>query len=309
MAVPSLGDFSEYLTASREAREQERESNSEIAESSLLTVESLTEALNAIDENWRVRLAATKKTKVVKWIEAQPSCSRAWQAMFGKPVSREIDHQPRAASILEFATRVRTADDFLDYKHSDQAKAAKWANTPERVRSRVRLGLRSRLRCPIDVEIGVVIAFRDYLHTDRYDRIADEMADPGVKSSKMQRAIKELLESHSQFAPAMPPRLRLQLTKYSDELGAYLDALSRLAPPIERRDATARERLLAFDLWQVMIRRLNANKTEAVYCFLEFEGVQGAIDRRSLQRLIAGWRNGVVEPEGPRHSYDSSWIA
>lgn len=61
--------------------------------------------------------------------------------------------------------------------------------------------------------------------------------------------------------------------------------------PFDRNDKTLKERVLVYDLNKCIRRKFRTARPNAIFYLLMVEGIENNIEKRSIERMIAKWRN------------------
>jgi hypothetical protein len=69
----------------------------------------------------------------------------------------------------------------------------------------------------------------------------------------------------------------------------YLNMYARKTLLIKRKDATSKERVLAFILYYILKSYSNSSRVKAIEYLLQIEGVENAPERRTIERWLQSW--------------------
>jgi hypothetical protein len=132
----------------------------------------------------------------------------------------------------------------------------------------------------------------DYFYTDRARQLADEGKRQVEIATSVLGAIKVVQDAHERYefiSQRGAPGGTRGLDRLRKELEVFLAESEQSKPPVKRMDNTARERVLAYDIWRTFRRVFRSNKSKAIYYLLNFDGVQNPPDSRNLERWVADW--------------------
>ena len=308
MAIPSRQDFADFATAQAVGGKRLEDLLSERAHGATLNEGSFTELMCELDEVRRKHWDEMGATAVMGWMDSHPTSSRAFSALIGNKKAKPQDIKLVAATLWARATDARTAEDFADSplfaskSPADRAEIVATSNLSWSVSRRLNASLHSQNVQRFQMIMrDVATAFRDYFHSDRYLRMAEEARCAKARVQSVRDAIGVILEAED-ASVLLPIRTgdmgRRVLQRLDASLSEYVSETRALAMPVRRLDATARERALAYDLWACFFARQRSSKAKAIYYFMEFEGVERPIDLRSLERMTAEWKAGSVRKTG-----------
>jgi|GEM_PF-3543158 len=299
MAIPKAEDFAELFKEKYRAREPSPllagcwdgvfGPHEELSHAYVLQVVTECRA-----ENER-QLAETSKMAALEWLDKNSTSSRAWSALWGSRNKREYSVQDHAERILASVNEARTPE-----YYSGNA----WRNlTPEALAERMAhdngtTGRINRLRRalsrvaqfdPLSSARVVALAFHGYFYGDSYRKYYGRADERKGEARELMAAIKRIED------PERWRRCGLEIPSLRISRTALLDledvVANKVNPAIKKMDETAPERALAFELWSHFQRTYRANKTTAIYNFLQFEGVKNPPDPRGVERWIKDWKD------------------
>lgn len=165
-------------------------------------------------------------------------------------------------------------------------------NSEERKTELIRAKLIWKIQAPRQQWIyGVFTSLRNYYYTNRW---ADLVAENKSKITKLKSALDALESLRSLttdlIAPTslgMGPKSYARM-RFTIENKIKADVASIY--PVERNDKTARERVLAYDLYLNNEREFNEPKTSIIHCLMNLDGIENKIGQRALDGLISKWR-------------------
>lgn len=302
MARPTESDFDEYISALPVMAwigEEIRSSDMMLTKPYQIDVEHF---LRGVIELREKHFRALSKYAVPKWINAQPTGSRAYRALYRKKTKNIFSVEPYARNLVARATRIRTAEEFkINACPSEKRTEKEVASWVERQNSVHEIERRIRSYCsyfanwnPVAVESGIASAFRDYFYAERSKRLAKDGKDSLEFAKNLLSMITAIrsAEGANVFVPVGPTPIRY-LDSTEKQLNDFISRFNPQALPIRRIDATAKERALAFDLWRCFYGAVRSGKPKAIAYMMEFEGVSQPIDVRTLERMTADWKLGL----------------
>ena len=263
-------------------------------------VSAVTDMLEHQKRAFAVLRGREEPLEVGRWFQANATAKRAWAALFRHKEATQPTVAEQAERLFVSCYRIRTADDFTAAKQwlrTDQTCEAYLAkhNTEAARLERLTRRLKSLANHrPYGVACDVARAFSGYFYEEAFRRYSAPPRKVRTAADELLRAWRCLNDAEKWTVAGVNhrylkmPKTTLELLELSAGGGAEL--------AIKKLDATARERALAFELWSTARRTFRANKTTAIYNFLQFEGVQNAPDARSVERWVADWRKRGVSP-------------
>lgn len=300
MKRPTEQEFADYrksLTAKLvDGREAYRAKLAELEDD----IEQVGRFLEEVADSNRALLPTIETHKVWLWIDAQRTSARAFQALAGK--RRKTDPlTSRAQQIVDGARKLWTVERYKEAMPADLIAKRSVAelksrveqmNRGEEVMGRIRRRCENYARWPFPaLALGVAYAFESYFYSDRHKRVVVDAKSAVSYSRSLQRMIQELKSATSKnmFVSVRINHYWLDIAER--RLAEFEREFDPTRLPIRRLDETARERLLAFDLWQTFYAELRANRTKAISLMMEFDGVEKPIEMRTLERMAAGWKS------------------
>ena len=301
MAIPSKDDFLSFLRMGDGS--YEAGNLSQIARSGYEGIQAFVHCVEAHRESLAKNI---ELSAVSKWIDGNPTSVRAVNALNGKS-SNAVKSDPQAywSRVIDDATRIRNEDDY--YKSQRLRKIAlgeSWdgpsltdylnETNSERARfHRIHNAISRYQRWPrFSVLHGVGQAFFGYFYDESYRRHSVKADARRFALDKLTDAISQLGDSTLWQAAGIKWKPTRGLITQTIMLE---DAKSEEPnPAIKKLDETAAERALAYELWSLFRRNYRANKTSAIFNYLQFEGVKNAPDSRSVERWVKDWRDRKV---------------
>lgn len=308
MATPSQQDFVDFAIALAEGERRFEESVFALTTGMPLDELNFTDVMCELEQMERKHWDDMGVTKASAWIFSHPTSDRAFTALSGKKKIAVRDIRKCAAASWERATRLRTIEDiaglhsFANKTQSERMEIVADSNT--------QWAVSRRLRCSIKVHFpqkfsalmrDVARAFSDYFYSDKYRRMAAEARSATARVQSVRNAIRVILkaEDASVLVPIRTSAMgRKSLERLDATLLEFVSGCAAQAMPVRRLDATARERVLAHDLWACFFARHKCSKAKAIYYFMEFQGVEQPMDLRSLERMTADWKAGAIRKTG-----------
>lgn len=316
MAVPTKQEFDDFARESW--RPWETLLWDSVASDIHGSLDQISEDLVAFELNRSYRLkrefvASVDTHSVVKWIEGNPTCSRAWASLYGRRSanqSNSYDAHTHARRLIELATRPWTRSDLYWMRGESSEITADTAiqqsvdraNTDEAKARRVHSAIKRAFNWdPLNDYRKISLALMSYFYEDSYRKYTGKTAESQSAAKALLASISQLsvdelwLQSGVQrFAVRVPLRAIRELE---------VAATNKSNPAIKKIDGTAPERGLAFELWSEFSRRFRTNKITSIYNFLQFEGITNPPDSRSLERWVKDWNDRKVKlaPTDKRH--------
>jgi hypothetical protein len=134
-------------------------------------------------------------------------------------------------------------------------------------------------------ERGAMIALRDYYYTDRWEQLYIEARS---KEEELKVAIAGLA-AIERLSTHLRGRVHRVAGSAPREIKEQLATEFHLTYPIRRKDGTARERTLVFDLYENNLNFRREKCTAWIADVMMSEGIANPLDSRTVERLIAGW--------------------
>ena len=310
MAVPSESDFQDYISTRRLFFEGvEKGAGLDINHLSFdPTLAAFQALIRKIYDQQGVQIEELKKHIVSDWMEGQSTYGRLENALWGKAKSAAIDIDKHCEYSFSFITRRRTIEEIfgeqsrlahlkeLRYSKKEKADYVANINSPEQVFERLRRHVKHRLAFnPFLPYIHISEALSDYYFSDKAQRMVLEAKNMQKVSQSVMDAIDVIVaaaEKHTVARCAIRSRCSSDLIRAKKELQRGMADSIKRKPIIQRMDGTAKERVLAYDLWNNFRRRFRSNKIKAIYYVMNFEGVANPPDNRNLERWVAEWAQG-----------------
>lgn len=291
MAIPSNAAFSEYIEILNVPLGGAADFQ-HVARVGVNGIADLVREMRRNDDDLRMKAGALE---VGRWFDANATADRAWRALFGRHLeSPNPEPEELAERWIAFAFRDRTVEDYA--KESEWIRSRQSCeeyleerNTEAGKLARLTQGIRRRaMHRPYGVACDVARAFNGYFYGEAFLRYSVPPRSIKSAAADLLAAWKCLTDSAKWEAAGLEARY-VRLSKIAlTELETI--AAGGSEPAIKKVDSTAPERALAFELWSLSRRMFRANRTTAIFNFLQFEGVKNAPDARSVERWVADWR-------------------
>ncbi len=310
MAIPTENEFLEYIALAKDYNASEI--RGDFASSVLLerfgpNYEAVTHFIQSAQQVMCRKESVISASPVTKWMNDQAAAKKAYKALWGGREPKWPTDAPEtiAARLISRACVIRTEEYFTVYrseesfmKHYPSAEAIKaeledWNSLAKQL-SRIRRGCEfwARWNC-LQTSLGIATAFHAYFYTDRYKDLVNNARRHPELTSTLSQSIEFILTNladGNNLDITLSSNVRRQLERIAEQLKTHQENGLEPVVPIRRLDSTARERVLAYDLWKCFRTSTGANKTKAIHLFLELKGESPDIDFRGLQRMVLEWR-------------------
>ncbi len=138
---------------------------------------------------------------------------------------------------------------------------------------------------------GVFIALRNYHYTNRWINLVTEHKSRIAQLNAALDALEALRSLSSNLIEptslGMGPKSYARM-RFTIENQIRADVTSIY--PVERNDKTARERVLAYDLYLNNEREFDEPKRSIIHCLMNLDGIENKIERRTLDSMLSKWR-------------------
>lgn len=263
-----------------------------------------------VEELFAENGARASREPAMMWFERQQGFVRAIRALdrrAGAPLTVEQRVQMRAARAMD-TLRSITLDEykarrprFLAARESEEDAIAfvERNNTEHAKRSAFTRYLETCTELPTEVMQGIVLATKNYFYGDRSEFLATHGKQFDGLVAEAEKAI-VTLQHLSRYLDLISPG------RHNRGVAWYLERLERLIKksrafasaelvPIQRDDATVRERAFAHELFLVFWHERRARAVAPIWHLLSMEGVQNQLERRALSRLTRRWQLSVAK--------------
>lgn len=265
-------------------------------------VSAVANFLREVNKTRSEKRAAIEVSPVEVWLHSQPAARRAFKALYG---ARRLPLQHGPKDEIEWATllingthRIRTRSDYTDSYFMEKYRTPEdWAKFIDEVNSDEAKLRRLITRCDRiarnnfgGYRIGIAKAFFDYFYTKRYLQLATEAKQAPKAALTVLNAIETLFSQARDYEFLKLGNVpRHSLERIARTAQRYIDRHADIKYPVRRLDGTARERVLAYDLWTCFVNHFKSNKANAIFYFLGYEGVKNDLDLRAIERMTSEW--------------------
>lgn len=239
------------------------------------------------------------------WLEKSSAGKRAWRAVLGKmhDFNDEFDPEKRASEqaerLLKHASVPRTMENRGELwgwrPKSDVELMAELAhvNSPETIAWRLERGLKRHTSYNwLALEHGIAKAFDGYFYTDAYKKYVQKLDAKKAIAAKLLAAM-DTLEKDDFWAACGLATPGKRYEQPRRRINAFLEGSAGLKSPIGRIDGTVRERALAFELWKLFRHHFQANKTNGIFNFLLFDGIENPpTSEKPVEGWVKAWKSG-----------------
>lgn len=322
MSVPSKQDFEDCikLLSNFNLRELKSEFTRDIGIDDILDINPTYDEVkqyvlrerDLVDKKWE----EITSSNLMIWLLEQPSFKRAYRSAFG----RIKDEQPekvieqRIDYFLKIYNYNHNKADLIKNKHAYRElfsngklidkKADAYIEARNTVASKHNSFIsgvkRAMNRARGDFWSDLVTALKIYYYSDieLFNASTKEKINQALKTKREITKLLMYLSNPSDFyvRDNFEDKKQWKICNRAVlELEDLIDSHGNSFQPLERSGRTARERLLVFNLWETFQRQFayskkRTSKATAINHILSLEGIENAIEQRTIEKLIQGWK-------------------
>lgn len=254
--------------------------------------------------------AAFESLPAWKWIESRPAMQRIHRQQQktkrnkNEPSTRSAWNEHTANNLLSefndltfaevtewcandrwWRNHLRSDKSIFEYLAEKNTQGNKQADFARRVVSFIAFE-------PFQWHSGILIAFRDYFFTDRWERLYLEYRNREQQLQTALDAMKTLASLPSEYLVDAGARItywRAYRESKIEEVERALKAGISQIYPIRKKDDTAPERILIYDLYRNDAKHHRRGNAKLIFELVSEEVDRLGFDLRSVQKYIARW--------------------